>query len=292
MTHPAATPQAREVTGGIDTHSDTHTAAALDSTGRLLGHHQFPATATGYTALLAWLRSFGHVVLIGIEGTGAYGAGITGHLHTTGIALVEVNRPDRGTRRHHGKSDPIDAEAAARAAQSGRATGVPKLGQGQVEALRVLRIARRSAVEQRAHTQTRIKALIVTAPESLRARLRQLGDRDLITYCATRRPDRTTAADPAVATVLALRALARRHQQFTAEIADLDTLIAPLGRRGQPCPARPERRRPGCCGSAPGHRWGEPAAAAVGGGVRDALRHRATAGLVRADPASPAQPWW
>jgi hypothetical protein len=97
MTHPATAPQAREVTGGVDTHSDTHTAAALDPTERLLGHHQFPATPTGYTALLAWLHTFGHVVLVGIEGTGAYGAGLTGYLRTAGIALVEVDRPDRST---------------------------------------------------------------------------------------------------------------------------------------------------------------------------------------------------
>jgi transposase len=228
MTHPATAPQAREITGGIDTHSDTHTAAALDPTGRLLGHHQFPATPTGYAALLDWLRTFGHVVLVGVEGTGAYGAGLALHLHAAGIALVEVDRPDRSTRRHHGKSDPIDAEAAARAAQSGRATGIPKLREGQVEALRVLRIARRSAVAQRAETQTRIKALILTAPEALRAGLRALKGRALITHCATRRPDRTTAADPTTATLIALRALARRHQQLTTEITDLDTLIEPL----------------------------------------------------------------
>jgi transposase len=105
---------------------------------------------------------------------------------------------------------------------------VPKHRDGQVEALRVLRVARRSAVSQRAHTQTRIKALIVTAPEPLRVGLRQLGDRDLITHCATRRPDRTTAADPTTAVLIALRALARRHQQLSTEITDLDTLIGPL----------------------------------------------------------------
>jgi transposase len=235
MTHPATAPQTREVTdptrevtGGVDTHSDTHTAAALDPTGRLLGHQQFPATPTGYTVLLTWLQTFGHVVLVGIEGTGAYGAGLAGHLRTAGVALVEVDRPDRTTRRHRGKSDPLDAEAAARAAQSGRATGIPKHRDGQVEALRMLRVARRSAVTQRANTQTRIKSLIVTAPEPHRAALRALSTRALITHCATRRPDRAGAADPATALVIALRSLARRHQHLTAEIADLDTLIGPL----------------------------------------------------------------
>lgn len=234
MTQPAAAPQAREVpqareiTGGVDTHNDTHTAAALDPTGRLLGHHQFPTSPAGYTALLAWLRTFGDVVSVGIEGSGAYGAGLALSLRVAGIALVEVDRPDRATRRHLGKSDPIDAEAAARAAQSGRATGVPKHRDGQVEALRVLRVARRCAVTHRADVQRRIKTLIVTAPHALRATLRELRDRDLVIHCATRRPDRAAAADPATACVIALRALARRHQQLTVEIDDLDTLIGPL----------------------------------------------------------------
>ena len=218
----------REVTGGVDTHNDTHTAAALDGAGGLLGHRQFPATPTGHTALLAWLRGFGQLVKIGIEGSGAYGAGLTEFLQTAGITLVEVDRPDRTTRRRHGKSDPVDAEAAARAAQAGTASGVPKTRGGRVDALRALRVARRSAVTTRAHTQTQMKSLIVTAPDPLRTQLRGLGDRELIAHCATRRPDRAAAADPAVATVLALRALARRHQHLTSEITELDTLIAPL----------------------------------------------------------------
>jgi transposase len=234
MPQPAAAPQAREVrevrevTGGVDTHADTHTAAALDPAGRLLGHRQFPTTPTGYTALLAWLRAFGDVVLVGIEGTGAYGAGLALHLRVAGINLVEVDRPDRATRRHHGKSDPVDAEAAARAAQSGRSTGVPKHRDGQVEALRMLRVARRCAISQRADAQRRIKTLIITAPDTVRATLRELGDRELIAHCATRRPDRAAAADPATACVIALRSLARRHQQLATEIDDLDTLISPL----------------------------------------------------------------
>jgi len=110
------------VTGGVDTHQDTHTAVALDQTGRLLGHRQFPATAPGYASLLAWLRGFGLLVAAGIEGTGAYGAGLAAVLQAAGIELVEVDRPDRRTRRRQGKSDPVDAEAAARAAQARRAT--------------------------------------------------------------------------------------------------------------------------------------------------------------------------
>jgi transposase len=178
--------------------------------------------------LLGWLCGFGQLVRVGIEGTGVYGAGLAGYLQGVGVELVEVDRPDRKTRRWQGKSDPVDAEAAARAAQSGRATGIPKTRGGQVDALRALRTARRSAVAARAEAQTRMKALVVTAPDPVRTALRGLGDRRLVEHCATRRPDRAAAGDPATATVLALRALARRHQQLTAEIDELDTLIGPL----------------------------------------------------------------
>ena len=232
MTHPQSEPQpvssAGRVTGGVDTHKDTHTAAVLDACGRMLGHHQFPATPPGYALLLEWLRCYGELDKVGIEGTGAYGAGLALHLRVAGVELVEVDRPDRRTRRGRGKSDPVDAEAAARAAQAGRAGGVPKDRTGRVEALRALRVARRSAITARADTQTQMKSLIVTAPEQLRSQLRGLGDRQLIRHCATRRPDHAAATDPATAMVIALRALARRHQQLSVEIDELDQLIAPL----------------------------------------------------------------
>jgi transposase len=233
MTHSAldarpARPAAAVVTGGVDTHKDTHTAAVLDATGRLLGHRQFPTTPAGYGLLLAWLRSHGELDKVGIEGTGAYGAGLALHLRVAGIELVEVDRPDRKARRQQGKSDPVDAEAAARAAQAGRATGIPKNRVGAVEALRALRVARRSAVAARAQAQTQMKSLIVTAPDPLRSQLRELGVRQLVAHCAARRPDRGAAAEPTTATLIALRALARRHQRLSAEIDDLDALITPL----------------------------------------------------------------
>ncbi|MEV4110003.1 transposase [Nonomuraea sp. NPDC049695] len=163
-------PAINEVAGGVDTHQDTHTAAVIDTVGRVLGSEQFTATSTGYAALLTWMQSFGTVTVVGIEGTGAYGAGLARHLRRQGITLAEVDRPDRKTRRFQGKSDPIDAIAAAKAALAGDRTGTPKQRDGRVEALRCLRIARRSAVDQRATAQRQIKTLIVTAPENLRAR--------------------------------------------------------------------------------------------------------------------------
>lgn len=151
-----------QVAAGVDTHQDTHTAAVVDAVGRLLGHQVFPATAAGYAALLAWLRTFGTLLVVGIEGTGVYGAGLARHLHAQGVAMAEVDRPDRKLRRKAGKSDPIDAEAAARAALARVRTGTPKQRDGQVEALRNLRVARRSAVDQRADCIRQIKSLLVT----------------------------------------------------------------------------------------------------------------------------------
>ena len=136
---------ARRITGGVDTHLDTHVAAALDERGAQLGVQSFPATASGYRELLGWLEGFGTLELIGVEGTGSYGAGLTRHLLDHQVAVVEVDRPNRQRRRRTGKSDPHDAVAAARAAQGGDATGSAKTRDGNVEAMRVLRVARRSA---------------------------------------------------------------------------------------------------------------------------------------------------
>jgi transposase len=217
-----------EVAGGVDTHQDTHTAAVVDRVGRVLGTEQFPATPAGYAVLLGWMRSFGCLVRVGVEGTGAYGAGLARLLGEQDVEMVEVDRPDRRTRRFQGKSDPIDAVQAAKAALAAERTGTPKQRDGRVEALRNLRVARRSAVDQRADAQRQIKSLVVTAPAELRERLRGLPVTDLITTCAHLRPDTADAASPATAAKIALRSLARRHQRLSAEIADLDQLLQPL----------------------------------------------------------------
>lgn len=223
-----ADPAVIEVVGGVDTHLDTHTAAVIDLVGRVLGTEQFPATVAGYAALLAWMRGHGRLSRVGVEGTGAYGAGLARRLRGEGVEVIEVDRPNRKMRRLQGKSDPIDAIAAAKAVLAGHRTGTPKQRDGRVEALRNLRVARRSAVEQRADTQRQIKTLIVTAPDELRTRLRGLPVKQLIATCATLRGDRADAASPATAVKLALRSLARRHQQLSAEITNLDELLEPL----------------------------------------------------------------
>lgn len=217
-----------EVTGGVDTHKDTHTAAALDGLGRLLAVAEFPADPAGYRQLLLWLRSFGTPVRVGVEGTGAYGAGLARYLHHQKITVLEIDRPDRKARRWQGKSDPVDAEAAAKAALTGRRTGIPKQRDGHVEAIRALRIARRSAVDQRSDALRQIKNLIITAPEELRAALRALSDAKLIATCANQATQIEHPEQPAAATRIALRSLARRHQQLSTEINELEALIHPL----------------------------------------------------------------
>jgi len=160
----------RVITGGVDTHADTHVAAALDPLGGLLGVREFPATAAGYADLLAWLSGFGTVAVIGVEGTGSYGAGLARYLAAARVRVVEVDRADRQDRHRAGKSDPLDAVSAARAALSGRAAGAPKGRDGAVEAIRALMVAKRSARNERTQAINQARALLVTGPDDLRAR--------------------------------------------------------------------------------------------------------------------------
>ena len=144
--------ETRPITGGVDTHLDVHVAAALDGNGGVLGVESFATTTAGFGELHAWLSGFGSLDRVGVEGTGAYGAGLSRFLRGVGVAVIEVDRPSRQARRRHGKSDTIDAVEAARAALSGRARTVAKTADGNVEAIRVLLIAYRSGREiGRAH---------------------------------------------------------------------------------------------------------------------------------------------
>ncbi len=155
-----------EVYGGIDTHADTHHVAAIDATGRRLADVQVPATAAGYQAALRFLRSWPGLVKVGIECTGSYGAGVSRAMQVAGIAVSEVNRPNRFDRRIRGKSDPFDAYSAAEAVLSGRASAAPKGGDGLVESLRVLRTSRSSALTARTATINQIKGMLITAQRS------------------------------------------------------------------------------------------------------------------------------
>jgi transposase len=218
----------RQVIGGVDTHGKTHHAAAIDHVGRLLGDEQFPATAGGYQELLTWLRSFGRLVKVGVEGTGTYGAGLARYLASVGVAVVEVDRPDRKTRRSKGKSDPIDAIAAARATLSGQASGAPKTRTGPVEAIRALRAARRGAVKARTAALNQLHGLVVAAPEALRSELISLSAAMLVHRCARLPVEETRMSDPEQATSAALCAIAARVQALDVEIAQADKRLQPV----------------------------------------------------------------
>lgn len=214
------------VTIGVDTHLDLHVAHAKDQLGRRLETVSIPTIPAGYQSLLAWARGLGEVEAFGVEGTGSYGAALARFLRAHGQVVVEVNRPDRQARRRHGKSDPVDAEAAARTVQAGEATVVPKAGDGVVEMLRCLRVARATAVKARTQAGNAIKALVVTAPAELRERLRGLSTVKLVRTAAAFTPG--TATTPTAATMLALASLAVRHQTLTAEIQTLDSELERL----------------------------------------------------------------
>jgi transposase len=216
----------RAITGGVDTHADMHVAAALDPIGGLLGVQEFPVTPAGYTRLLGWLGGFGTVALVGIEGTGSYGAGLARHITAAGVRVVEVDRSDRQDRRRQGKSDPLDAVSAARAAQSGRARGAPKGRDGAVEAIRALMVAKRSARSERVQTINQARSLIVTGPDDLRARFARHTAAGLVNDLASLRPRPGDVVG--YATRIALRELGRRAEFLDGQLERLDELIAPL----------------------------------------------------------------
>lgn len=216
----------RQFIGGVDTHMEKHVAVVVDQIGRVTGTEAFPATAAGYRKLLTWMRSFGELVKIGVEGTGSYGAGLTTYLSSQNVEVVEVNRPNRQFRRRRGKSDPTDAEAAARAVLSGEAFGTPKAKTGVVGAIRALRVARRGAVKASTQASNQLRDLIVTAPEALRVRLDASPKAERVELAARFRPG--AIGDPTEDMKAAMRAVARRHQELAAEIADLDVRLGAL----------------------------------------------------------------
>jgi transposase len=207
------------VTVGVDTHKDLHVAAARDQLGRRLATTTIGATSAGYAELLGWALGLGEVTAWGVEGTGSYGAGLARFLAAHGQRVLEVNRPDRAARRRHGKSDPVDADAAARAVQAGEATGVPKAADGTVEMVRALRAARQTAVKARTQAINALKGLLVTAPTELREQLDGLSTPKLVGAAVVLEPG--TLVTSTAATMLALCSLAGRYQHLDAEIKAL-----------------------------------------------------------------------
>lgn len=219
---------ARPVTGGVDTHKDTHVAAVVDRLGTELGTEAFPATSAGYRDLTDWLCSHGQLERVGVEGTGSWGAGLTRHLHDAGIVVAEINRPNRQTRRRSGKSDPLDAIAAARTALGGLDSGTPKTGNGPVEAIRLLRIARQSGIDTRTKTINQIRSVLDTAPTDLRERYSDANTSQIIASVTAARPNPATMTQPATAAAITLKALGKRWQFLTQQIEQLDIALNQL----------------------------------------------------------------
>ena len=211
--------RAVQVIIGVDTHKDQHVAVALDGRGVRLDEKHVPVATYGYEELERWSRDLGQVHAFGVEGTGSYGAGLARFLTCRGYTVIEVNRPDRSVRYRKGKSDPTDAEMAARSVLAGVADATPKSGEGEVEMIRMLKSAKNSAVMARTQAVNQMKALVLTAPAELRETLDDLTTNALIKRCRSFRPGRLDS--PTAAAKYTLRSLACRHHQLNTEIQDL-----------------------------------------------------------------------
>ncbi|WP_425264146.1 IS110 family transposase [Streptomyces caeruleatus] len=219
---------------GVDTHRDFNVAAALDERGRKLGTLTVPTTSAGNQSLLAWARSLGETVRgFALEGTGSYGASLTRHLLTAGEFVVEATRPrrDRQASRNDGKSDFMDALRAAKALLAEDLDIAPKHRDGDVEVLRLLLIAKRSAVKARTQAVNAMRAILVTAPDELRNRLRGTSKDELIERCLRLRP---AAEGLEAAAKRTLRHLARRCRMLTEEADQVDAEVAEIVRRAAP----------------------------------------------------------
>ncbi|XES00940.1 IS110 family transposase [Streptomyces sp. S1D4-11] len=219
----------------MDTHGETHAAAVVSPLGKVLGIESFPATAAGYRRLLVWARKLGMVRRAGVEGTGTFGAGLSRYLLAQHVEVYEVNRPDRTARRLLGKSDPLDAQAAARAVLSGRARARAKTGDGPVHSARMFKLAKDSAVKARTQAINQLKAVLVIADPALRERLSSLGNRELFPTCARLSlPDGDDEDAVAQATRITLSLLAQRIEQLTGQIDELNQRLTRLVERHAP----------------------------------------------------------
>ena len=227
--HRTIQPDARKVIVGVDTHTHVHVAVAIDTWGIRLGDRSCAADSDGYQQLITWAERHGRVAAFGIEGTGSYGAGLARAVRRAGHQVLEVNRGDRRTRRIAGKSDPVDAETAARSVLAGQSTAIPKTADGAVEMMRHLKVARRTAVKARTSAMITLKQIVVTAPPELRETRHPLADQALLKRCRGWRCG--TIDTPTASAKHTLRALARRWFALSVEIVDHDRHLA----RAHPC---------------------------------------------------------
>jgi transposase len=216
-----------DVVIGVDTHKNVHAVAAVSALGVHLASTTIPVSIKGYQTLETWAISQGTVRAIGIEGTGSYGAGLSRFLTERGHVVLEVNRANRQLRHQKGKSDAVDAESAARAVLAGQATGQPKSGTSTVEMIRHFKVARDTAVKGRSQAMQTLKAIIVSAPATLREQLDSVtGKMTLIRQLAAMRPGPVTST--MASAKASLRAIARRWLVLDAEVKEHDVQLGVL----------------------------------------------------------------
>jgi transposase len=207
---------------GVDTHRDEHVLAVVAAAaGAVVAGQAVRASARGYRETLRFAERYASGRRAwAIEGTGSYGAGLARYLAERGETVLEVSRTPRAERRLRGKDDPLDAARTARAALASETLALPRSGQRR-EALRLLLIARRSAIDVRREALGQLRGVIVTAPDQLREELRGLPVGKLLERCSRLRRSSSSSADQ-LATRLVLRSLARRIEAATVEAAELE----------------------------------------------------------------------
>jgi transposase len=210
---------------GVDTHRDQHVLSVVAApTGAMVAQRSVAASGRGYAQALRFADQHAAGVRVwAIEGAGHFGVGLARHLSGRGETVLEAGRSPRGERRLQGKDDGLDATRAARAALGNDALGVPRAGQRR-EAVRLLLVARRGAVEVRRRALVQLRSVIVTAPDRLREELQALPERRLLERCSHFRRSSSLPVDELAAKVV-LRTLARRIEAATAEANELEREI-------------------------------------------------------------------
>ncbi|RZG12155.1 IS110 family transposase [Pseudoalteromonas sp. CO342X] len=214
------------LTLGVDTHLDNHVAVLVNDIGQVVDTQEFTVNSTGYSQLYKWCKSFGTVNQAGLEGTGTYGAGLCKFLQEQKVTVFEVNRPNRAIRRLRGKSDPTDAESAARSVLAKESTAIPKSHDGIVEAMRFLVVARKSSVKSKTQAINQIRALLVTAPEHIRQQCYVPSSYRCITACKALEMNSVNVLEETLISMLQL--LAERWMMLSQELKTIDKKLKAL----------------------------------------------------------------
>ncbi|PKV92540.1 transposase [Amycolatopsis echigonensis] len=273
---------------GVDTHKDVHVATVITMLGVFLASQAFPTTAAGYEQMLAWARTFGTVQQAGVECTGSYGVALTRFLRAQHVSVIEVNQPDKATRRKRGKTDAGDAESAARAVLSGRATAIAKTGDGPVEMMRMFKLAKTSALKARTQAINQLKAVLVTTDPALRESLAGLSRWMLIRRCAEL--DTTDPQDAVAAAIYNTAPAGPAHPAPGRGDPRPRTTDHYGDQRVRPRPAAPPRHRPRQRRSPPPRCGRQPRPTRHRSILCGPVRHQPDRGVIRQDPTTPTQP--